>query len=410
VSDYLMMRQMNGSLLEKSVSKGRLKIMFLITEDWYFLSHRLALARACRDLGWEVIVATYVDDRGAEIEREGFRLISLRMRRSDRAPWKELPAIFELARLMRRERPDILFQVGLKPIIYGGLISLLARPPAVVNLFAGLGYIFTSVGFRVKCARAAIVALLRVIFRCSRAWVIVQNQQDAKALVSSGLISSDRVDIIAGSGVDLERFAPTPEPPEPIKVTVVSRMLKDKGIQEIVLASRELKRRGKQITIRLVGAPDPDNPSSLTEETLRQWHREGCIEWLGQRDDIPAVWAESHIAVLPSYREGMPKSLLEAAACGRPIVATDVPGCNELVRDGVSGILVPPRDWIKLADAIEKLAAMPALRANLGKGARAAVEDGLDEKTVVHRTLNVFKRALDLPVRQRLDPADKFLD
>jgi glycosyltransferase involved in cell wall biosynthesis len=240
--------------------------------------------------------------------------------------------------------------------------------------------------------------------------VIVQNQQDAKALVSSGLISSDRVDIIAGSGVDLERFAPTPEPPEPIKVTVVSRMLKDKGIQEIVLASRELKRRGKQITIRLVGAPDPDNPSSLTEETLRQWHREGCIEWLGQRDDIPAVWAESHIAVLPSYREGMPKSLLEAAACGRPIVATDVPGCNELVRDGVSGILVPPRDWIKLADAIEKLAAMPALRANLGKGARAAVEDGLDEKTVVHRTLNVFKRALDLPVRQRLDPADKFLD
>lgn len=390
--------------------KKKTKILFLITEDWYFLSHRLALARACRDLGWEIIVATHVDDCGAKIEQEGFRLVSLQMRRGDRALWKELPSILELARVLRREKPDILFQVGLKPVIYGGLISLFVRPPAVVNLLAGMGYIFTSAGFCIKWVRVMIVAVLKVVLHSSKVWLIVQNQNDAKSLIAGGLISSDRVEIIGGSGVDLDRFVPMPEPPGSIKVSVVSRMLKDKGIRELVLASRELKRRGKPVTIRLIGEPDPGNPSSLSEETLRLWHREGCIEWLGRRDDIPAAWAESHIAVLPSYREGMPKSLIEAAACGRPIVTTDVPGCNELVKDGVSGILVPSRDWIELASAIEKLAARPGLRADLARGARAKVEAGFDEKTVVYRTLNVFRRALNLPVGQRLGTAQKFPD
>lgn len=292
------------------------KIMFFLTEDWYFLSHRLGLARACRDLGWDVVVATRVQAHGDKIRDEGFRLLPLRLRRRGRAPWTELPAIFQLIGILFRERPDILHQVGLKPVIYGSLAALLIPPRLVVNALAGMGYIFTSGRPTVRVARILIQAVLWMCLRRRSHHLIVQNDDDAESLTQSGLISPDRLTVIRGSGVDPEIFFPTPQPViatgGPVVVAVVSRMLKDKGMREVVLAARGLKLRNVPVQFQLIGSPDPDNPSSVSEETLRQWDREGCVQWLGQRDDIADIWAHAHIALLPSYREGLPRALLEA--------------------------------------------------------------------------------------------------
>jgi glycosyltransferase involved in cell wall biosynthesis len=379
------------------------KIMFFLTEDWCFLSHRLGLARACRDLGWDVVVATRVQTHGEKIRNEGFRLLPLRLRRRARAPWAELLATFELIKILLRERPDILHQVGLRPVIYGSLAAMLAPPTVVVNALAGMGYIFTSGRIPVRVARILIQIMLRYCLRPRNHRLIVQNDDDAYSLVGSGLISSDRLTVIRGSGVDPDEFIPTAEPElaagEPVIAVVVSRMLKDKGVREVVFAARALKLRKTPVHIHLVGAPDPDNPSSIPEKTLRQWDREGCIEWIGHKDNIPEIWSGAHIAVLPSYREGLPRALLEAGACGRPIVTTDVPGCNDVVEDGVTGFTVPPQDWVGLADAIEKLALSATLRVKMGVKMRDKVVAQFSEAFVVRQTINLYLAALD---------ADKF--
>jgi glycosyltransferase involved in cell wall biosynthesis len=211
----------------------------------------------------------------------------------------------------------------------------------------------------------------------------------------NGIGRAVHTEVIKGSGVDLEKFVPATEPGGEIIVALVSRMLKDKGIRETVLAARELKRRGSKTQIWLVGTPDSGNPTSISEETLRLWHEEGCIRWLGHQSDVKSVWSKAHIAILPSYREGMPMALLEAAACGRPIVTTDVPGCNELVEDGVSGFLIPLNDWMKLADSIETLANSADLRAQFGAAARNMVEAEYGLQVVVDQTLALYRKGMD---------------
>jgi glycosyltransferase involved in cell wall biosynthesis len=375
------------------------KIMFFVTEDWYFLSHRLALARACRDLGWDVAVATRVQNHGDKIRDEEFRLLPLRLRRRGRAPWLELPAIFQLIGILFRERPDILHQVGLKPVIYGSIAAILARPKVVINELAGMDYIFTSGRFTRRVARILIQIMLWFCLRRRTHHLIVQNDDDADALIRNGLIASERLTVIRGSGVDPEEFSPSQEPDiapgGPVVAAMVSRMLIDKGVREVVLAARALKLRNVPVHIQLVGAPDPDNPSSIPEKILRQWDREGCIEWLGQKDHIPDIWAAAHIAVLPSYREGLPRALLEAGACGRPIVTTDVPGCNDVVDDGETGFTVPAQDWVGLAEAIEKLVLSPALRAKMGAAMRDKIVSRFSEAIVERQTVDLYLRALE---------------
>ena len=379
----------------RSRGRSRRKILFLITEDWYFLSHRLPIARECRRLGWDVVVATRVGEGGAAIEREGFRVAPIRLRRSGRNPLSELRAIVELVAILFRERPDIVHQVGMKPVLYGSLAAMLARPSVVVSALAGMGYVFTAGSRGPGIARAAMKIALRACLGPSNRWLIVQNDDDAAAILGWRLIDAGRLVVIRGSGVDMARFGPTPEPDGEIVAAVVSRMLRDKGIGELVSAARELKRRGAPVRIRLVGAPDPDNPSSLDRATLEGWVREGCVEWLGHRDDVAEVWAAAHIAVLPSYREGLPKTLLEAAACGRPIVATDVPGCRDAVDHDRTGLLVPVRDAAALADAIATLADSPELRARMGAAGRAKAAAEFSDRLVVGRTLDLYRRALE---------------
>lgn len=370
------------------------RLLFFVTEDWYFCSHRLPVARAARDAGFQVIVATRVQRHADEILREGFKLVPIHLRRRNGALWQELQTVRELVRLYRVQRPDIVHHIAMKPLLYGAIAARLARTPAVVNAIAGLGYLFSSRQWRAKALRRLVIFALRLVLDRQNSRAIVQNPHDSQVLIDRRLVRPERIALICGSGVDTERLHPFPETAGDIVVTTVSRMLWDKGIADLVEAARLLARRGVTHRFLLVGAPDPENPTSIPEAQLREWHAEGIIDWRGQQSDIGAVWAASHIAVLPSYREGLPKSLLEAAACGRPMIATDVPGCREVVRHGETGLLVPPRDPPALASAIETLAGYPRLRCEMGSRARELVVSEFSEGRVARQTLEVYRELL----------------
>ena len=368
-------------------------ILYLVTEDWYFWSHRLPIARAARDAGWEVLVATRVKNHGEQIEREGFRLIPIKMRRRSLAPWREFAAVAELIRIYRRERPDLVHQVAMKPVLYGSLAAALTGVPAIVNALAGMGYVFTASSVKARLLRPLIKKAFRWLLDRVNARLILQNPDDVAAMVA-GTVAAERIALIRGSGVDTKAFAPAPEPEGKCLAAMVSRMLWDKGVGELVEAARILKERKIPIDVVLVGSPDPENPASIPERQLRAWDASGEIGWWGERSDIARIWAGSHIAVLPSHREGLPKSLLEAAACGRPLVATDVSGCREVVRPGETGLLVPPHDPKSLADALERLAADPELRRRMGSAARELVERELSQEIVVEQTMALYRELL----------------
>jgi glycosyltransferase involved in cell wall biosynthesis len=374
------------------------RILYLVTEDWYFLSHRLSIALACRRAGWDVTVATRVGRHLATIESHGLEVIPIRLVRGGRNPIQECLAIAEIVRVLRASRPDIVQHVGLKPIVYGGVASRLAGVPVSLSLFAGLGYLFISGTLGVRLLRAIIKTVLRQCFASPRHWVIAQNDDDAEDIVASRLIERDRIAVIKGSGVDTRRYMPIAEPDGPVTVAVVGRMLKDKGIFEVVEAARELKRRRVPVRIVLAGEPDGQNPGNIPVDRLKHWHDEGWIEWLGQVADIPALWAGAHVALLPSHREGLPRALLEAAACGRPIVTTDVPGCRDVVAHGVNGLLVAPFSPVAIADAVETLVRDSGLRVRMGAAGRARVEAEFGDDVVIARTLDLYRDLLALRV------------
>lgn len=221
--------------------------------------------------------------------------------------------------------------------------------------------------------------------------VIVQNPDDYRTLVRARIISPERLVTIRGSGVDIDHFRPTPEPDGTITAVIVSRMLWSKGVGELVGASRLLAKKGLNVRVVLVGGPDPENPQSIPTSQLEAWNAEGVVEWRGPTVDAVDAWRNCHIAVLPSYREGLPKTLLEAAACGRPIVATDVPGCREIVHDGDNGLLVKPKDKFTLADAIERLASDPGLRVRMGARGRELIVESFAESIVVDDTMELYQ-------------------
>jgi len=364
-------------------------LIYLVTEDWYFCSHRLPIARAARDAGWRVVVATRVGSHGAGIEAEGFELRALGMRRRRAQPLAELRSLLEIASLYRRERPALVHQVALKPMLYGTLAALLAGVPSVINAVAGLGFVFSSESPRARLLRPLVRVAYRALLARRRVRVIVQNVDDAAEISRLGVPES-RIALIPGSGVDVRRFAPAPEPAGPVVATLVARMLRDKGVVELVEAARLLRALQAPIVVRLVGPPDPENPASIEPERIRAWEREGLVQWCPGTRDVPGVWRDSHVGVLPSYREGLPKSLLEAAACGRALVATDVPGCREVVVHGETGLLVPPRDPRALADALQRLAEDAALRRRLGAAARERAVRCFSEQQVVRATLDLY--------------------
>lgn len=372
-----------------------MKVLYLVTEDWYFYSHRLPIASAAAKQGYDVVVATRVQKHGEAIAQKGMKVIPIRLRRRSKSPFNELIALIELCRIYHHERPDLVHHVSLKPVLYGSIAALVVRKPKVVNAIAGLGFVFTSQRLLARLLRPFVNMAFRLSFNRPGTKVIVQNPDDRALLVETLGVRADHVNLIRGSGVNVADYRVTDEPAGETTIALVSRMLWDKGIGEYVAAVELLKSRGLQFRALLIGEPDDENPASVERKQLASWHEQGNIEYLGYTDDVVQVWAKTHIAVLPSYYgEGVPKSLIEAASCGRAIVTTDMPGCREIVNDKVNGLLVPPRDIDALADAIAELLQDPQRRKKMGLKGRELVEREFSEQKILPETLSLYAELL----------------
>lgn len=368
------------------------KLLFIVNKPSAFISHRLPIAIKARSEGYDVHIAGQYDAISVNyLEGMGFIYHNLPLTRSGLNPFIELRALISIWLLLWKIRPEVLHLVTIKPALYGGLSSRLSPVKGVVAALAGLGYIFMSKSMIVKLIRGIVVRLLKLSFLDKNTLLIFQNRDDEKLMVDLGVVSISKTKIIRGSGVNLTEYSYSPERlQDSIVVTFASRLLFDKGIQEYVDAAIILKNRKIDAVFKIIGDPDFDNPTSVTNFDLIKWGKFSNIVIEGYREDIASVFSESNIVVLPSYREGLPKVLIEAAACGRAVVTTDVPGCRDAIIPDVTGLLVPVKDAIALANAIEKLILDSELRFNMGLLGRAYAEDCFDISNVVDQHLAIY--------------------
>jgi glycosyltransferase involved in cell wall biosynthesis len=368
------------------------KLIYLVTEDWYFLSHRLPMARAALRAGFDVHVATRVAENGKAIEREGFTLHPLRWERGSLDPLHLMGTVREVRKLYRNLRPSLAHHVALAPSIVGSLAASGLSFP-YLNALAGFGFAFTSDSAQAQAMRFVMSNLLRDVLRHARATALVQNPDDRGLLRTLG-VSDEKIVLIPGSGVDTHALQPLPEPPPPITLGFVGRLLHDKGVATLIAAHQLLRARGDDIRLLIAGDADPANPASISDEQLANWKKLDGVSFVGHVADVRDVWRRAHIAVLPSRREGLPLSLLEAAACGRPIIATDVPGCREIARPHVNALLVPPENPAALADVIARLAADADVRARFGAAGRRLVENEFCSDRIGRDVVSLYRRML----------------
>jgi glycosyltransferase involved in cell wall biosynthesis len=373
---------------------ARPKLLFVVTEDSYFVSHRLPLALGALQAGMDVAIATRLGSHAELIRQAGITVYSWNVERGSTGIFAELKTLFLLLKIFRQARPDIVHQVAIKPVLYGSLAAKLTGVKKVVNALGGMGFIFSEGSGRKRWLRALVLTGFRWLLRGRNSLLILQNPEDRDLLVSGAAIDHRDIRIIRGAGVDVNVFDVVPEPEGLPLVVLPARMLADKGVHEFVEAAGLLRQQGIKARFALVGGMDECNPACISARQLQEWVDKGEVEWFGRRDDMPAIYASATLVCLPSYREGLPKSLLEAAACGRAIVATDVPGCREIVRDGENGLLVPVRDAKSLAQAVCTLLQAPALRAQMGKRGRAMVLQSFSEEIVVEETLQIYRALL----------------
>ena len=376
------------------------KLLFLVAEDWYFCSHRLSLAVAAVEAGFEVSVVTRVNQHADVILAAGLTLIPLqRMRRSGANPLKELASLGEIWRIYHRAKPDLAHHVGLKPVVYGSIVAHLSGVSGVVNALAGLGFVFSSGRILARVLRPTVKRVLSCLLNRRNSRVIVQNERDFDVLTKAVGIASRDVRLIRGAGVDLRLYGEHPPTVQPPLVVLVARMLWDKGVGDFVEAATRIRSTGVPARFALVGVPDPENPTSVPERQLRTWHDSGFVEWWGYRADIPGVLAMASICCLPTfYGEGVPKALIEAMASSRAIVTTDIPGCRELVADGRNGILVAPRDVAALSSALEVLIRDPERCRQMGTAGRTMVEQSLSLDQVLKETLTLYAELMPAKV------------
>ncbi|SFL46733.1 Glycosyltransferase involved in cell wall bisynthesis [Desulfomicrobium norvegicum] len=361
------------------------KLLYFVSEDWYFCSHRLPLAIAAKDAGYDVAVVTRVTAHGERIRDAGLRLVPFEMSRRAMNLFLEAWVLWRLVRVYRREKPDIVHHVAMKPVLYGTLAARLCGVRHVVNALAGMGWILASGTWLARIVKWSVLSLFRVIL--PRTSVIVQNRDDAELIRGLGC---HRVHLIRGAGVDVAAIQASSEPPGPCVVLLAARMLWDKGVGEYVEAARLLRARGVDVRMVLAGDPDESNPASIPREVLYGWHENNTVEWLGYREDMPALLKSCHIVCLPSYREGIPKFVLEGLAAGLPVVTTDTPGCRETVAEGVNGFLVPPRDALALADALDRLISDDKLRKSMGLASRNLAISEFSSERIIAETLAVY--------------------
>jgi len=369
------------------------KLVFVITEDWFFASHFLPMARAARELGLDVAVVTRVRAHRDAIEATGARVIPLQVERRSINPMVAGYAAGQLAAILKEEKADIVHCIALKSILVGGSAAALAGIGRRVYALTGLGFLGARTDRIGRLSQRAVQLLVRGL-ETPKTRYLFENTDDPRLL---GLDpAGPKVTVVGGAGIDPEALRPSPLPAQPpLKVALVARMLWSKGVDLAVEAVRAARATGADLELSLYGAPDPSNPKAIPEETLNAWAAEPGISWHGATRDIAAVWREHHVACLPSRGgEGLPRTLLEAASCGRAIVTTDVPGCRTLVRNGVEGLLVPPGEISALADALRSLAADPERVARLGAAARARVLDGFTERDVMDDVKRLYAAML----------------
>lgn len=370
------------------------KILFVVNAPEFFVSHRLPLAVAVQRSGYEVHVASADGEEVSVIEAHGFHHHIIGFARSGQNPWVELKTLASLIRLFRQVRPELVHLITIKPVLYGGLAARVAGVSGVVSAVSGLGTVFLSESRTAKLRRWMISKLYKVAFKQRRLAVIFQNPSDRETLLALGALDIRDTRMIRGSGVALDEYPYLPEPDGQPVIVMAARLLRDKGVFEFVNAARCLRERGVEATVRLIGSADPGNLTSVTPEELQQWESEGVVELLGFRSDIAQQYAAANVVCLPSYREGLPKSLVEAAACGRAVVTTDVPGCRDAIIPGETGLLAQVRDPVSLADAIQKLVKDPELRKRMGVAGRALAENEFAIDRIVNQHLAIYREVV----------------
>lgn len=374
-------------------------VLFVVSEDWYFMSHRLGLARCARAAGWRVVIAARESDQAAAIGRADLEFIALPFERALTYPWRDLALLWRLRQVLRELAPDIVHLVSLKPILLGGLaMRCVPRAAPTLLAFTGLGYIFSSRAGLARLLKPVVIRLLASVARRPAAWVLAQNADDLAQLRAHGIADQHHTSIIAGAGLELDAYPVTPLPPRAAALVLLpARLLRDKGVYEFVAAAVQVRAVRPDVRFALVGAHDKVNPGAVASRDLQAWVAAGTIEWWGHRQDMAAVYAAAYIVCLPSYGEGLPRALLEAAACGRPLIATDVPGCREICRDGETGLMVAARDVDGLVQALLRLLDTPALAAACGRAARCKVEREFSLAHIAAQTLALYQALLHRP-------------
>jgi glycosyltransferase involved in cell wall biosynthesis len=377
-----------------------MKAVLFANTDWYLYNFRRALAMALREAGYDVLLISPPGPYGDKLRALGLRWEPLPMERRSLNPLREMVLLWHLIRLLRRERPMLMHGFTIKCAVYGSLAARLAGVSARVNAVAGMGYVFTSSQTKARLLRPVVRGLLRLALGGRDARLILQNADDVELFRQAGLVDPAHIRLIRGSGVNCRQFAGvarTASGDGRLRVLLASRLLWDKGVAEFVAAIRQLRSQGCAIRALLAGTPDPGNPAAVPESTIRGWVDEDLVTWLGHVDDMVSLLGSVDVMVLPSYREGLPRTLVEAAACGLPLITTDVPGCREVVSDGVDGLLVPMGDSEALARAIRRLQDNPGFAHQLGDAARLKARAQFDERIVIERTMDVYAELCDRP-------------
>jgi glycosyltransferase involved in cell wall biosynthesis len=368
-----------------------MKILLFANTDWYLYRFRQAQAHFLRGRGAELLLLSPPGEYAPRLQAAGYRWLPVRLERSSMNPARELAALFQLVRLYRAEQPDLVHHFTIKAVLYGSLAARLVGIPRVVNGVTGLGYAFGQGGPFRKILRFVVTRWYRLALAGTQS--VFDNNEDRQFFIREGMAAPDAAHVVRSAGVDLTAYAPRPEPSGTPLAVYAGRMLWDKGLGELVEAARRLREQNVPLRVALVGRPDPGNPASISAGQLQAWHDQGLVEYWGWRTDMAEVYNQAHIFCLPSYREGLPTTIIEAAACGRPVVAADVPGCRDAVRHGETGLLVPVRDPAALADALGRLARDANMRREMGRaGRRMAVEDFSTDR-VNRDTLAVYARA-----------------
>ena len=373
-------------------SEKRQKLLIVVTEDWYFVSHRLGLAKAAQRSGFDVGVAIRLGSFSDVLLKSGLHIIPLKkLSRESRNPFREMAAVMELFNIYRTWRPDIVHHVTFKPVIYGTIAALLAGNIFRINALAGLGFVFSSKSFKASLLRKFVKPLLTLLLRGSRSLVILQNRDDVSLLMRIGVRES-AIRLIRGAGVNLDVYTTDTVSSYPPIVMLASRLIWDKGVGDFVRIARIIKKEQKFVRFVLVGDSDSANPSAVPRSQLEEWHESGDIEWWGYREDMPEVYRMATVVCLPStYGEGIPKTLIEAAACGKPLVSYDVPGCREIVLDGYNGFLVKPDDLLAMVEALRVLLSNEGLRSTMGVRSRKLAETDFSDTLVYDQTLAVYR-------------------